>query len=266
MTAALRDIRYLIIDVDGVLRRNRTPLPGACEFLPWLDQRGIGYRIVTNNSAPTLAKVRADLASMGIAVDETHILTSATGIGWLLRREAPGGGTVYIIGEDGPREAILSDGLFREDDEHPDFVVVGLDRSFTYEKLKRASLAIRNGARFIAANIDATYPMEGGVEVPGAGSLVAAVRTAAGVEPLVVGKPQPLLFDMALSHMRARREVTAVLGDRLETDIAGGIAAGMRTIMVLTGVSERADLDSSPYKPDFVFDGLPDLMKAWAKA
>ncbi len=262
----LSDIRYLIIDVDGVLRRNRTPLPGACEFLPWLDRRGIGYRIVTNNSAPRLAKVRADLANMGIVADEEHILTSAAGTGWFLRREAPGGGTVYIIGEDGPREAILSDGLFREDDQHPDFVVVGLDRAFTYEKLKRASLAIRNGARFVAANVDATYPMEGGVEVPGAGSLVAAVRVASGVEPIVVGKPQSLLLDMALSQMRARREATAVLGDRLETDIAGGIAAGMHTIMVLTGISTREHLAASPHRPDFVFDGLPELMKAWDRA
>jgi len=262
MTNPLASYRYLIIDVDGVLRRSRQALPGAPELLPWLLSRGMDYRIVTNNSMSTLSQFRATFAAMGIITDEQHIISSATGTAWYLKRLAPAGGKVYIIGEDGIRQALLADGHFSLDDQHADFVVVAIDRSFTYEKLSRACTLIRNGARFIATNTDATYPMEVGV-IPGGGSLVAAVQTAAGVKPVVIGKPERILLDMALESMGAAREEAVVLGDRLDTDIAGAVAAGMASIMVLTGVNSRDDVAASPFKPTFVFDDLPALMRAW---
>lgn len=262
MANPLSAFRCVIIDVDGVLRRSQQVLPGAAEFLPWLLRRGMDYRIVTNNSMPTLAQYCATFAEMGIVTDEQHIISAGTGTAWYLRQLAPQGGKVFIIGQDGLRHALLSDGLFTLDDQKPDFVVVAIDRSFTYDKLNRACTLIRNGARFIAANTDATYPMEVGV-MPGAGSIVAAVQTCSGVKPVVVGKPERILFDMALDMMNARREETVVLGDRLDTDIAGGVAAGMASIMVLTGVNTRDDAASSPAKPTFIFDDLPALMQAW---
>jgi 4-nitrophenyl phosphatase len=202
---------------------------------------------------------------MGIETDEEHVISSASGTAWYLKRLAPQGARVYLIGEDGIRQAILGDGFFTFDDQKPDFVVVALDRTFTYEKLTRACTLIRNGARFIASNTDGTYPMEVGV-IPGAGSLVAAVQTCAAVKPVVVGKPEPILLDMAMDQMGAGREQTVVLGDRLDTDIAGAIAAQMPSIMVTTGVNSRKDVEGSPYKPTFIFDGLPQLMEAWDAA
>jgi len=262
MTISLAKYRYLIVDVDGVLRRSRQPLPGAGQFLPWIVQRGMDYRIVSNNSMSPPERLRTTFAEMGIITDEAHIITSATGTAWYLKRLAPQGGKVYIIGEEGIRKALLDDGLFTLDDQQADFVVVAIDRSFTYEKLARACTLIRNGARFIATNTDATYPMEVGV-IPGGGALVAAVQVCAETKPIVIGKPERILFDMALDQMGATKEETVVLGDRLDTDIAGALAAGMDSIMVLTGINSNEDVLASPYKPTFIFNDLPALMKAW---
>jgi 4-nitrophenyl phosphatase len=262
MTSPLSAFRYLIIDVDGVLRRSQQPLPGATDFLPWLQRRGIGYRIVTNNSMSPIPRLCATFGHMGIMADEEHVISSATGTRWLLRRLAPQGGRVFVVGEEGIREALFQDGFFVPDDQKADFVVVAIDRSVTYDKLSRACTLIRNGARFIATNTDSTYPMETGV-IPGSGAIVAAVSVCAGLDPLVVGKPEPTLYNMAMDQMGAEPEETAALGDRLETDIIGAINAGIASIMVLTGISSLKDVESSSYKPTFIFEGLPDLMEAW---
>ena len=159
----------------------------------------------------------------------------------------PQGGRVYIIGGRGLHEAVLdeSGGLFTLDDRRPDFVLVGLDLDFTYEKMKRGCLAIRAGARFIASNPDTTFPTEEGI-VPGAGSLVAALEACTSVKPTVIGKPEQVAFDLALERLGADRRATAMLGDRLDTDILGGIRAGLTTIMVMTGVSTAEELAAAP--------------------
>lgn len=258
----LASIRHLIIDVDGVLRRHRQPLPGAAEFPRWLERHGIGYLIVSNNATATPAQLAAVLGAMDIRVDEQRILTSALGAARLLREEWPQGARVYLIGGEGLRQAILGDGLFSEDEQCPDCVVVAADPSFTYEKLKIACRAIRNGARFVATNPDPRFPTEHGV-APGAGALVAAVQTCAGVAPLIVGKPQTLLLDMALDRLGARREETALVGDQLEIDVAGGRAAGLTSILVLSGLADAQALEASPIQPEYVFPGLPELMEEW---
>jgi 4-nitrophenyl phosphatase len=263
MTPSLHAYRFAIIDVDGVLRRSKQALPGATEFLPWLVRRGIDYRIVTNNSMPTPAQLVATFAGMGIITDESHVISSATGAAWYLKRLAPSGGRAYVIGEDGIRQALFGDGFFTLDDQNPDFVVTGIDRQFTYEKLTTACNLVRAGARFIATNTDATYPLEVGL-IPGTGAIVAAVQVGSGVKPTVIGKPGPILMDMALDQMGATKEQTIALGDRLDTDIAGAEAFGMASIMVLTGINNRQDIVTAPCKPTFVFEGLPDLMQAWA--
>lgn len=259
---SLQTIRYLIVDADGVLRRGQQALPGAPAFLPWLDRHNVRYVVVTNNSLLTPAGFCRRMAAMGIALDEQRLITSSAGAAWYLRRQAPQGARIYVIGEEGPNQALFSDGIFQRDEEKPDYVVVGLDRSLTYDKLSRACRAIHNGARFVATNTDATLPVEDGL-IPGAGAIVAAVTAATGVAPVVIGKPEQALFDMALERMQAKRAETAILGDRLETDIAGGQAAGLRTILLLSGISKADELDATPYRPDFVFAGLPELMRAW---
>jgi 4-nitrophenyl phosphatase len=144
-------------------------------------------------------------------------------------------------------------------------VVQGADFTLTYEKLRLGCLAIRAGARFIATNMDRTFPSEEGL-VPGAGSLVAALQTATDVEPLVIGKPQPIMFRVALDLLQCAPEHTLMIGDRLDTDIAGAQNTGLRGILVLTGVTTHEELETSPHRPDAVFEDLPELLAAWQTA
>lgn len=264
MPLSLSQIRYLIMDMDGVLYRGNKPLPGAREFLPWLEARGIKYLLLTNNSVRTPAGWGEKMAALGMPVSPDCIMTAAQATAAYLRKIASQGARVYVIGGRGLEEAIFkeSSGLFVPDDRHPDFVILGLDPAFTYEKMKRACLAIRAGARFILSNPDLTFPAEDGLH-PGAGALAASLEACTGVKPTVIGKPERTAFDLALERLGANPRLTAMLGDRLDTDILGGKRAGLTTILVLTGVSTEADLAASPYRPDYVFAGLPELMAAF---
>jgi 4-nitrophenyl phosphatase len=252
------------MDMDGVLYRGDTALPGAKEFLSFLDVRGIRYLMLTNNSVRTPEGWSEKMAALGMPVSAGRVMTAAQATAAYLHKSAPQGGKVYIIGGRGLTEAVLEahPGLFTLDVRRPDFVLVGLDPQLTYEKLKCACLAIRAGAHFIASNPDLTFPTEEGI-VPGAGSIVAALEACSDVKALVIGKPEPYAFELALEQLGAQRETTAMLGDRLDTDILGGLRAGLTTVMVLTGISSQADLEASPYQPDYVYADLPELMKAW---
>lgn len=263
MTLALHEIRYLIMDMDGVLYRGNRTLPGAAQFLTWLDRRGIRYLMLTNNSARTPAGWSEKMAKLGMPVPVDRVMTAAQATAAYLRQVSPSGARVYIIGGRGLHEAVLEEngGLFTLDAQRPDYVLVGLDTDFSYDKLRVGCLAVRAGARFIASNADLTFPAEEGL-VPGAGALAAALEACTSVKPTVVGKPEQAAFDLALQRLGADRQVTAMLGDRLDTDILGGMRAGLATIMVMTGVSTVDELAASPYKPDYVFADLADLMQA----
>ncbi len=267
MVLSLADIRFLIMDMDGVLYRGNTPLPGGRELLAWLDERDVRYLMLTNNSVRTPQGWGEKLAALGMPVANARIMTAAQATAAHLRKAAPQGGSVFIIGGRGLREAVLqeSGGLFVLEERHPDFVLVGLDPEFTYEKMKRGCQAIYAGARFIASNPDTTFPGDDGI-APGAGAIVASLVACTGVQPLVIGKPEQTAFDLALDRLGAERKVTAMLGDRLDTDILGGQRAGLATLMVLTGISTPEDLAASPCKPDYVFAGLPELLAAWQAA
>ena len=154
----------------------------------------------------------------------------------------------------------MTEGGFVLADDDVELVVASMDRDVTYEKLKRAALLIRGGARFIATNLDPTYPTDEGL-LPGTGSLIAALRAAAEVEPLVIGKPEPTMFQLAMAQMGAEPETTATIGDRLDTDILGGQRAGLITICVLSGSSSRAEAEV--FGPDFIFEDIADLLDAW---
>lgn len=269
--ALLQNINAFIIDMDGVLYRGEAAIPGAAGFLALLREQGKKFLLLTNNSTRTPAQYVEKLARMGIQVDQGHIFTSAQATALYLRQVARPGSRVYLVGMDGIREALLAEGFTLTDGTDVDFVVVGMDTTVTYEKLKKATLAIRAGARFIATNPDRTLPTEEGI-VPGAGSILAAIETATGVKPTIVGKPQKPIFDIALKRLGSRPEETAVIGDRLETDILGGIRSGLKTILVLSGVTTREDLAGDPtgrsrpeIKPHWVFESVKELAEELAR-
>lgn len=255
-------IRTLLFDLDGVIYRGHTRLPGVPEMIAFCDQHAIAYACITNNSTRTPRQYEQKLAEMDIHVPAARVLTSALVTGRYLRAGYPRGTTVYAIGMQGLHEALFDDGYFVPEERDPQLVVQGADFEVTYEKLKIGCLSIRAGARFIATNPDRTFPTEQGL-VPGAGSIMAALQAATDVEPFVVGKPQPTMFRVALELLGSTPETTVVVGDRLDTDIAGAQNAGLRSILVLSGVSNREEVAASPYQPDAVFEGLPELLAAW---
>jgi len=259
----LQSIKSLIIDLDGVLYRGDKPIESAREFIAFLQRGGIPFVLLTNNSTRTPGQYVKKLAGMGIAIEESAILTSAQATALYLEKIAPPGARVYAIGEDGLRAALGETYTLSRDG--ADFVVVGMDTKLTYEKLKTATLLIRGGARFIGTNPDKTLPTEEGL-IPGSGAILAALEAATGVAPFVVGKPEPAIFDLALARMKVGKEGAAVIGDRLETDILGGQRAGLITILVLSGATSQQDLGNSPVKPDFVFKNVKQLYESWSKS
>jgi len=257
----LSSIQNLIIDMDGVLYRGRRTLPGAKVFLLHLEEKDAAYILVTNNSTRTPEKYVTVLKEMGIEVSPRRILTSALATADYLGNLLPQGARLYLIGEEGLHSALAAQG-FEFGERDIEAVVVGMDRQLTYDKLKTATVAIRQGARFVGSNPDKSFPAEEAI-VPGTGAILAAIEVATDVKPTVIGKPEPPLFQMALQRMGATEKETAVIGDRLETDILGGQRCGLTTVLVLTGISQQPDLEASHIKPDYVFQDLIHLDEAF---
>jgi 4-nitrophenyl phosphatase len=252
-------ITHLIIDMDGVLYRGDEPLPGLRQFFAFLRQKPIPFILATNNSTHTPEQYVDKLARMGVSVSPPEILTSGQATARALAREYPPGTRVHVFGMPSFREAMLKEGFVLADEDVA-VVAASMDRAVTYEKLKRATLLIRAGARFFATNRDPTYPSEEGL-LPGTGTMIAALETASGVKPTVIGKPEPAMFQLAMAQMGARPETTATIGDRLETDILGGQRAGLTTICVLSGASSRAEAEA--FRPDYIFEDIADLLHTW---
>lgn len=257
---SLRHVRALLIDLDGVVYRGDHRLPGAVEFFDYLRRDGLPFLLITNNSTLSPAQYVAKLDGMGINVGEDDVLGSATATAHYLRRNAPGGARVYAIGEDGLRTALAEAGFELVDDD-VEYVVVGLDRTFDYRKLTLAVRAVAEGAAFIGTNPDTSLPMPDGI-IPGAATIQAAITAATKVAPLIIGKPEPTMLLMGAERLGHAPRETAMVGDRLDTDILGGSRAGISTILILTGVSTHDDVERSPLKPDFVFRDLPTLQEA----
>jgi 4-nitrophenyl phosphatase len=249
--------------MDGVLWRGDEPMPGLREFFAFLRRRHIGFVLATNNSSRLPEQYVAKLARFGVEVAPEFVLTSAQATAAYLAGFAPPGTRVYAIGEEGVRQA-LEQRDFVLTDEGAAYVVVGWDRRLTWSKLATAALLIQAGAGFIGTNPDTSYPTERG-PVPGNGAQLAALETATGIVPVVVGKPEPRMYEEALLRMGARPEATAVIGDRLDTDIAGGVRAGLTTVLVLSGITTEADLAASSIKPDLVCADLATLTAAWER-
>lgn len=245
-----------ILDLDGVIYHGRVVIPGACESIDRLRSSGSRVIFLTNNATRTREVIARRLKDMGIHCRAGDVISSAYAASVYIK-EKYGSSTIYPVGEQGlfvelERAGHTINGL------DADYVVTGLDREFTYEKLTRAMQLLLNGAGFIATNTDAMLPIENGF-LPGAGSMVAAIQAASGVMPDVVGKPNKPIMDVLLSEYGLKSEECILVGDRLETDILAGIRAGMRTVLVLTGASGMEDIGSSGLQPDTVLDSIADL-------
>ncbi len=258
----LNQIQAMIIDLDGVLWLGDTPLPGVVDLFNLLHRKSIQYILATNNATADPNSVCNRLATLGVNVEPDRILTSGQASAQFLQLQLPQGALVYTIGESALRIALTQVGFTLTDAaDGAQAVVVGLDRQLSWNTMAEAALAIQAGAIFIGTNPDVSLPIERG-QVPGVGATLAALKAATGVQPTIVGKPEPHLYLQALQRLDAEPERTLVLGDRLETDILGGQHAGMVTCLVLTGVTQRQDLVDSSILPDYVFEDLPQLCRA----
>ncbi|MCC7228797.1 MAG: HAD-IIA family hydrolase [Fimbriimonadaceae bacterium] len=235
--------RLAIFDLDGTLFRGEEPIPGAVEALGRSRGQGIQIRFLTNNSSQTRETYVAKLSSMGFEAREEEVYSTGIGTATYMREE--GLVSAFVVGEDGLKETLTRERIAMTDND-PEAVIVGICKSFSYDLLNQAMQHIRAGARFIATNTDATYPMEGGRFIPGSGSLVAAVRTCTGQEPVVIGKPEPFLVEMILQDAGVQPSDALVVGDRMDTDIEAGRRAGCQTLLVLTGASPSAP-QGQPY-------------------
>jgi 4-nitrophenyl phosphatase len=259
--SALQRLQNLVIDIDGVLYRGNRVLPRTREFVKFLRDRGIGFVLATNNSTRTPRQYVAKLAEMGVTVRTDEILTSAQATASYLAGIAPTGTRVFVVGQDGLRAALQEQGFDLVEDD-AEYVVAGMDFAICYERLAQATLQIRAGARFIGTNPDKTFPSERGI-VPGAGSLLALLEVASDVAPSIVGKPEVAMMEQALARMDAVSSTTGMLGDRLETDILAGQRAGLLTLLVLSGVTDREMLYRAEVQPDLVFLDVGELKTVW---
>lgn len=253
------NIRALIIDMDGVLWHGNIAIAGLSEFFQLLRAKDIRFILATNNASLTRQQYVAKLASMGVTVVPEEILTSgiATAL-YLAERYEPSKTRVYVLGEAGAIEPLTELGFILTElyDVTADVVVVGKDSTLNWDKLATATLNVRNGAAFIGTNSDVTLPTERGI-THGNGAILAAIEVGSeGIKPVCVGKPEPIMYQQAISLLDASLDETVALGDRLNTDILGAVNTGIRSIMVLTGISNEDDLAKSNYQPTWV---LPDL-------
>lgn len=250
----LNHIHALILDMDGVIWRGSEPIGNPTDILNRLSQAGFRFVFATNNATRTVDQYITKLSQFGVQVEPWQIVTSATATAAYLSELYPDGGTLFVIGEHG-LIAALEEKHFSTGIEEPIAVVVGLDKGVTYQKLEAATLLIRQGLPFIVTNPDRTFPTPRG-QVPGAGAILAALEAATDSRATIIGKPQPIMFQQALENLSISARQTLVVGDRLETDIAGGQAAGCHTALVLSGVSTEEMSRAWSPPPDLV---LPDL-------
>jgi len=251
------EIECWLTDMDGVLVHENQALPGAAQLLAqWRDQ-GKPFLVLTNNSSFTPRDLSARLRLSGLAVPEEAIWTSALATASFLKSQVPGG-SAFVIGEAGITTALHGAGFIMTET-NPDFVVVGETRNYSFESITKAIRLIGNGSRFIATNPDATGPSADG-PLPATGAIAALITKATGKEPYVVGKPNPMMFRSAMNRLGAHSENTGMIGDRMDTDIVAGIEAGLHTVLVLSGISDEAEVARYPFRPDEILAGVNEML------
>lgn len=260
--ACLGNWKNFILDLDGVLYLLNQPIPGGREFVDFLRTHRYCVAFLSNNTFLTREEYVEKLERMGIRAFPEEILTSAFAVAKYLGETRPGA-RVYVIGEEGLKKELKSCGLHPVLRGKADFVVVGMDRKFNFRKMSRALRYIQDGAEFIGTNPDPTYPTDNGL-LPGAGAIIAGIETCTGKKARVFGKPSPLILDLLLEARGFRKEETVIIGDRLDTDIALGARCGVFSVLVLTGVTSRQDVEISQVKPDLVVENLFELRRVLA--
>lgn len=245
------------MDMDGVLIREQTVVPGADRFIERLGALERPFLVLTNNSMYTQRDLSARLATIGLVIPEERIWTSAMATANFLDGQRPQG-SAFVVGETGLTTALHGIG-YTLTDRSPDYVVLGETRTYSFEHIARAIRLVAAGARFIATNPDPIGPTPDG-PLPATGSVAALISSATAVEPYFVGKPNPLMMRSALNAIDAHSETSAMVGDRMDTDVVSGLEAGMHTILVLTGITSRTEAERFPYRPSRIVDSIADLL------
>jgi 4-nitrophenyl phosphatase len=262
MTLLPASTRALILDMDGVLWRENTPIGDLAKIFKRINDLGLRVALATNNSTKTVGQYLDRLHGFGVTLEPWQIVTSSLAVAALLAKRFPSGGDVYIVGEAGLRMALeergfrpITAGIAGD----PIAVVASVDREINFQKLREATLLIRSGVPFYGSNPDRTFPTPDGL-IPGAGSFLSLLTTATDIEPIVAGKPQPYLLELALERLGTSREQTVVVGDRLETDVAGGQGIGCPTALVLSGVATRPEAENWRPTIDAIAEDLATLV------
>ncbi|MEU7181131.1 MULTISPECIES: HAD-IIA family hydrolase [Streptomyces] len=255
--AERKPIESWLTDMDGVLMHEGIPVPGADAFIKKLRDSGRPFLVLTNNSIYTARDLHARLNRIGLDVPAENIWTSALATAKFLDDQHPGG-SAYVIGEAGLTTALHEVGYVLTDTD-PDFVILGETRTYSFEAMTKAVRLINDGARFVATNPDETGPSAEGA-LPATGAVAALITAATGKKPYFIGKPNPLMMRTALNTIGAHSETSAMIGDRMDTDVLAGLEAGMQTYLVLTGLTAKEDVGRFPYRPTHVKDSIADLV------
>ncbi len=259
----LTNLRTILIDGDGVLWRSTEAVPGLNTFFETLEKRGIRWALLTNNNTRTVDEYVEKLRGFGINANRRHVYSSVTATISYLKGRYGAGAALHVVGMPSLIDSLEKAGFELSTGEqaptHPvKAVVAGMDRALNYEKVKVAMRLILGGAEFVATNTDGSFPTPEGL-FPGTGMVIGALQATTDIAPTVIGKPERAIFEAAIQGLHADPESTAMLGDRLETDILGGQRAGITTILVLTGVTTPAYLEKSQIKPDYVYQSIAEL-------
>ena len=254
----LKNKAAFISDLDGVIYHGNNLLPGAADFVRMLEKKQLKYLFLTNSSERTPRELAEKLARLGVTVAPEHFYTSALATADFLSRQKPGC-SVFAIGETGLTNALYEKGITMNDVD-PDYVVIGETRTYSFERLEKAVHLVLNGAKLIGTNPDLTGPTEKGI-VPATGSLIAPIELSTGKKAYFIGKPNPFMMRRAVKFLDATSKDTVIIGDRMDTDIIAGVEAEVDTVLVLSGVTRREDVDRFAYTPKYIMSGLAELVE-----
>ncbi|KAI8388147.1 HAD-like domain-containing protein [Radiomyces spectabilis] len=255
---AIRQKQGYIIDMDGVIYHGSNLLPGAKEFVDFLNKNNKKYLFLTNNSAPTPRELQSKLERLGIEVSADHFFTSGQATAYFLKSQMPEGGTVYVIGEPGLAYALYDMGFFMND-HNPDYVVLGESSIYNFEKLTKAVQLVQNGAKLISTNLDIETLDSKGRKIPATGAFTACVEVVTKTKAFFCGKPSALIMRYAQRVLGLSRGETCIIGDRMDTDIVAGITSEIESVLVLSGVTEMSDLSMFAYRPYIILGGVYEI-------
>lgn len=253
---SLKNKKGFICDMDGVIYHGNRLLDGVKEFVDWLNKNGKNFLFLTNSSERSPKELSQKLERLGLEVSEDHFYTSAIATASFLATQNPGG-SAYVIGEAGLINALYAKG-FTMNDVNPDYVIVGETASYSYEKIKKASRLVMNGAKLIGTNPDLTAPGEHGI-IPATKAIISPIELTTGKQAYYIGKPNPLMMRHAIKKLGVERADSVIVGDRMDTDVIAGIESEIDTVLVLSGVSTRETVKMFPYRPTLILNGVCDI-------